>query len=199
MSLSVGQMKDLDDPDGSVWSRRFVWLCLAQFLVWTTIPIIIYPNISLDVAEMVAWGHEWNWGYFKHPPLVAWLAEIGRIVSGSGRPWAILLFAQLVNVGTMIVLWRICRRRLPAVLSFLAVFGFVLSVNFSQGIYVREFLNNNTLLLLFTALSVWFALEALFGGGIPLVVSARTFARFRHAFKVSDHHFGSCARGIHAS
>ena len=62
-------------PAAGPWGRRFGLLCLFQLVAWTLIPLLFHPNVSLDVVEIVAWGHQWQFGYFKHPPLPSWLAE----------------------------------------------------------------------------------------------------------------------------
>ena len=53
------------------------WLMLALHLVvWSWVGIALRTNLDLpgDMVEAYAWGQGWQWGYFKHPPLSAWLA-----------------------------------------------------------------------------------------------------------------------------
>lgn len=48
----------------------------AQLVLWTLSPWLVHTSLPLDVVrEGLAWGHEWQWGYHKHPPLVSWLDE----------------------------------------------------------------------------------------------------------------------------
>lgn len=37
---------------------------------------------GVDVGENFFWGKEWQWGYYKHPPLFAWLQEIFGYIFG---------------------------------------------------------------------------------------------------------------------
>ncbi|HXJ78844.1 MAG TPA: glycosyltransferase family 39 protein [Candidatus Methylomirabilis sp.] len=91
------------------WARRGFWVFAAiHLLLWTIIPLWIQPNPPLDTVEVVAWGHEWQLGYQKHPPLVAWLAETARSIGGSaGRLWPIYLLGQLCVVIAFWAVWRL--------------------------------------------------------------------------------------------
>ena len=53
----------------------WAWL-IARTLGWTAAASIRYQNPPVDVVEMLAWGSRWEWGYYKHPPLPAWCAEM---------------------------------------------------------------------------------------------------------------------------
>jgi hypothetical protein len=55
----------------------FVGLIIAaQIAVWTFIPYLWGRSLPLDVvSDGLSWGHEWQWGYFKHPPLPSWEVE----------------------------------------------------------------------------------------------------------------------------
>ncbi len=154
--------------DASVWTRRLAWLCLYQVVAWTLIPLFLHPNVSLDVAEIVSWGHEWQFGYYKHPPLIAWMEETARqlefLMGGGdgGKPWAIYLLGQCAIVLTFWAVWLLSRRLLSAQESFIAALG--LAGTFVCSATSLEF-NHNILLLPFFALTGWFAFEALRAGG----------------------------------
>jgi 4-amino-4-deoxy-L-arabinose transferase-like glycosyltransferase len=42
--------------------------------LWTVWPSLCIGNISIDVAENVAWGRNFDWGYDKNPYFGAWLS-----------------------------------------------------------------------------------------------------------------------------
>ena len=42
-------------------------------------------NLQLDLAEDLALGREWQLGYWKHPPLPWWLADLAYRVAGDVR------------------------------------------------------------------------------------------------------------------
>src|SRR5258705_6324139 len=55
----------------------------AHLVVWTVLPILTCPNLQLDLVEDLALGKEWQLGYWKHPPLPWWLADLFYRVTGS--------------------------------------------------------------------------------------------------------------------
>src|SRR6185312_11387358 len=62
-------------------ARREPGRCLAVVLilhlvVWTALPTLLSHNLQLDLAEDLALGKEWQLGYWKHPPLPWWLADL---------------------------------------------------------------------------------------------------------------------------
>src|SRR5262245_41712247 len=50
--------------------------------VWTLVPILVSPNLQLDLAEGLALGKEWQLGYWKHPPLPWWVTDLIFRVTG---------------------------------------------------------------------------------------------------------------------
>ena len=70
---------EVDTPTDRRWFDRCAFLVIAiHMLVWTLVPTLVNRNLPLDVVEALAWGHEWEWGYEKHPPLSAWAAALGN-------------------------------------------------------------------------------------------------------------------------
>ncbi|MEO1093024.1 MAG: glycosyltransferase family 39 protein [Pseudomonadota bacterium] len=89
--------------------------------VWTLVPTIANHNLPLDVVEALAWGHEWQWGYAKHPPLSAWLAELAWSPRAA---WGLYLLSQIMVGGAFWATWRLARDVLepwPATLSVIAM------------------------------------------------------------------------------
>jgi len=61
---------------------RLFWLGLLLYVVcWTLIPTLSQSNLPLDTIEGLAWGHGWQWGFYKHPPLQAFLLEVVSHIS----------------------------------------------------------------------------------------------------------------------
>lgn len=57
-------------------SPRLPILLALYVIVWTLAQSIASPNLDsyADMLENYAWGQSIEWGSFKHPPLVGWLA-----------------------------------------------------------------------------------------------------------------------------
>ena len=56
-----------------------------HFVVWTLLPILVSANLQLDLAEDLALGKEWQLGYWKHPPLPWWTADLAYRLTGDLR------------------------------------------------------------------------------------------------------------------
>ena len=52
------------------------WCSALHFVIWTALPILLSHNLQLDLAEDLALGKEWQLGYWKHPPLPWWIADL---------------------------------------------------------------------------------------------------------------------------
>ena len=105
--------------------RLVLGFALAQLVAWTVVPALVQPNLPLDVIEGLAWGHEWQLGYAKHPPLQAWLLEATAWLLGA-RDWPVYLLAQLAVVASFAAVWALSRElvgRTGAALSVLALAG----------------------------------------------------------------------------
>ena len=66
----------------------------AHLIFWTLIPSITNHNLPLDTIEHLAWGSNLDWGYSKHPPMVAIVLEIFYQIFGS-NDWAFYLLSQI--------------------------------------------------------------------------------------------------------
>lgn len=66
-------------------------LCL-YFAFWVVVPTLATSSYPLDVIEGIVWGQEWQWGYYKHPPLPSWLLYGFYAVFGQTGPY---LLSQL--------------------------------------------------------------------------------------------------------
>ena len=58
-----------------MFSVRKVILLLCFWLVlWTTWQHLCIGNAAIDVAENIAWGQNFDWGYDKNPYFGAWVS-----------------------------------------------------------------------------------------------------------------------------
>ena len=94
----------------SVASFRYYAVFLAYATVWWLIPLLLNPNPPLDMLEAAFWSHNWQWGYYKTPPLQIWLQGSFTFLFGS-RDWAIATISGLWSMPTTTP--RRCRVRNP--------------------------------------------------------------------------------------
>ena len=117
------------------------------------------PNGLLDTLELVALGRHWQWGYWNHPPLAAWIAGAGVTLSG-GALWGVYLTGQIAVLASFWAVWRL---GVETVGPSAAVLGVLLleGVRF-YGYDTPGFSRNVVQLPLaaLTALYLWRALDA---------------------------------------
>ncbi len=90
-------------------------LIFAQIVVWTLVPYLSGRSLPLDVvSDGLAWGHEWQWGYYKHPPLPSWEVEAFFDALGDIGPY----FLSQISVGlTYLFVFLLGRELMPARLA----------------------------------------------------------------------------------
>ena len=66
----------------------------SHLIFWTLIPTITNHNLPLDTIEHLAWGSNLDWGFNKHPPMVAFVLEFFYQIFGS-QDWAYYLLSQI--------------------------------------------------------------------------------------------------------
>ncbi len=50
--------------------------------LWSVTSNALSGNLPLDTIEALSWGKEWQLGYFKHPPVSAWMIEAYVFIFG---------------------------------------------------------------------------------------------------------------------
>ncbi|MDB2591148.1 glycosyltransferase family 39 protein [Candidatus Pelagibacter bacterium] len=69
----------------------------THLIFWTLIPSLTNQNLPLDTIEHLAWGSNLDWGFNKHPPMVAFFTEVFFQIFGS-QDWAYYLLSQIFVV-----------------------------------------------------------------------------------------------------
>lgn len=87
-------------------------------LIWTVIPLLICPNLQLDLVEDLALGKEWQLGYWKHPPLPWWVADIAYRLTGQID--AVYVLGPLAVVVCFYATWRLARETIGPVAGLIA-------------------------------------------------------------------------------
>jgi hypothetical protein len=125
--------------------RFWPLLFIANALVWTLASWLYRANLDWagDMLENYTWGIEWQAGYYKHPPLFAWLTAAWFSVF----PRTDLAYFALSSCNAAVGLFGIvalARRFLPAPLAVVA--GLAMAVSPVYGSLAIKF-NANTVLL----------------------------------------------------
>jgi hypothetical protein len=100
--------------------QRLFWCWLTgRTAVWTAVTLLSRPNAPLDLIEWLAWGHQFSWGYPKHPPLPAWLAAAFAQFS-PGDVWPVYLLSYFLVAICLWSVWQLGRDFLPPRLALAA-------------------------------------------------------------------------------
>jgi hypothetical protein len=106
------------------------WVLGLHLLVWTALPLLLCPNLQLDLVEDLAMGKEWQLGYWKHPPLPWWIADfIYRLV---GDVDAVYVLGPLAAVICFYGVWLLAR-------EVVGEFEGLLAVLILEGIHFYNF------------------------------------------------------------
>lgn len=141
------------------------WLAIlvcVQTAFWTVIPWLFSSSLPLDVvSDGLAWGHEWQWGYYKHPPLPSWAAELFFDAFGCIGPY---LLSQLAIAATYLFVYLLGRAFLPR--RWAAVGALLLAGVYYFSIPTPEFNHNVAQMPLWAAASYLYY-KAWKSGGLP--------------------------------
>lgn len=122
------------ERDDRAW-QLLLLLLVGHVFVWTLFPVLAQNNLadSVDMVENWTWGREWQLGYWKHPPLFAWVTGAWFTLLPR-TDWA---YHLLSAINAAVGLWGVwamtgvvdasARRRLTAVaaLAVTPIYGFL--------------------------------------------------------------------------
>src|SRR5258707_3370292 len=80
--------------------RLVVWLVvLLQAALWLMLPLLLYGSPPGDLATVLAYGREYQWGTVSGRPLRFWLGDIPFRAAGI-LTFGVVLLRQLWSVAT---------------------------------------------------------------------------------------------------
>jgi 4-amino-4-deoxy-L-arabinose transferase-like glycosyltransferase len=132
-------------------TNLFYIFVTTHLIIWTLVPTLTNNNLPLDTIEHLAWGSNLDWGFNKHPPVVAFVLEFFYQIFGA-QDWAYYLLSQIFVVISFFVVFKLAEEFFKK-----KVFS-LLSVLLLEGIYFYNFttpeFNVNVCLLPFWALTI---------------------------------------------
>lgn len=84
-------------------TRYFGVALMLYLLAWALVPPLLIHSFPLDVVESLSWGREWQWGYYKHPPLAPEVLHVFFSVFGKFGPF---ILSQLCVLTTLWLVWK---------------------------------------------------------------------------------------------
>ncbi len=147
----------------SVAPRREEWIGavalagLAHALLGGLLPALFLGDLHADTLEAIAWSRELDWGYAKHPPLLAWLLHVAMSIPGP-RIFVLMILSQASVALTAALVYATTRLFASGRVAACAVLIYLASM---PSFYFAVKLNHNSLLIPFAAGILFFGLRYL--------------------------------------
>lgn len=129
----------------------YISFFLLYFLIWSIAPALLASSVPLDVSEGINWGSEFQWGYYKHPPLSSWVLFSFYKLFGHFGPY---LLSQLCVILTLIPIYMLGKKIMGADRALL---GSVLTLGVLYYSYPSLEFNHNV-----AQFPIWAGLSLLF-------------------------------------
>ncbi len=108
-------------------SSKFIFTYLVlRTIVWTLVIYWTQPTLTLDVLEHLAWGKEWEWTYYNHPGLPAWINEFTNTIFFNHSVFLSALspvFTALAIYAVWLLSFEILKSRTKAYIAGLSLEG----------------------------------------------------------------------------
>lgn len=151
---------NLNAPRDYIRTRRWLLLLIAAHVIGMT----LFPTIArlpgsvwYDMLEAWAWGEQFQLGYYKHPPLYAWIAGLWfKILPRTDASYYLL---SAVNIGLGLVgVWRLSGLLLRKYARLSTVSLLMFSPSYH---YMATNFNANTILLSLWPWGAYFFVKSL--------------------------------------
>ncbi len=125
-------------------------LLLMYVVLWPLVAVLSHHSPPLDMIEGFVWSLHPQAGYYKHPPLPAWIIAASVAVFGK-QPFALLVLGPLCIIAALLALWWLARQFLDEQLAVVALF--LTTTQFYFNVLIPEF-NHNVVQIPLWALSI---------------------------------------------
>ncbi len=105
-------------------SSRFIYAFIALFCLFQLL-IAMGLELSYDEAYYWLYSQNLNFGYFDHPPMVAWGIKLGNLLLPRSE-MGTRFFSQLSLIGTIVILWKLTGHIKNKILFLFLLFMFPL-------------------------------------------------------------------------
>ena len=141
--------------DAARCNRAMLLLLTGYAATWTLYGSIARSSQDLhpDMAELISWSRDLSLGYFKHPPLAAWLVRLWFSVFPL-TDWSYYLLAMLMPTIALWIFWRLSEDYLEIEKRVVGV-ALLMLIPF-YNFHALKFNVNTVLLPTWAATTFWF-------------------------------------------
>ncbi|MGA3083175.1 MAG: glycosyltransferase family 39 protein [Thermodesulfobacteriota bacterium] len=134
--------------------KAFYGLLLFHFLIWFSLGMVF--DLHPDTADHWVWSRYLSWGYYEHPPMVAWAIRFFTILLGNTQ-WAVEICAQVITLLSFLGLFLLAQEMFGTKVAFFSLLTLEATPLFSAGSMILHI--NNVCVLFY----IWAALAFLKG------------------------------------
>ena len=165
-------------------TQTFCLFLASHLLIWVVYSSVTRSNLDRwgDMVETFAWGQEWQLGYFKHPPLFAWVTAVWFEVFPN-TDWAYFVLSQLNVVIGFLAIWFLARMFLSERQALIAVlllefipFYTFMSIKFNANAMLLSLWPLTTLFFCRAYVSRRFGASLLFGAFAALALLSKYYS-----------------------
>jgi len=136
--------------------RAFYGLLLVHFLIWFSLGMVF--DLHPDTADHWVWSRYLSWGYYEHPPMIAWAIRFFTMLLGNNQ-WAVETATQVITLLSFLGLFLLAREMFGTRVAFFSLLTLEATPLFSAGSMILHI--NNVCILFY----LWAALAFLKGFG----------------------------------
>lgn len=98
--------------------RAFYGLLLFHFLIWFSLGMAL--DLHPDAADHWVWSQYLSWGYYEHPPMIAWVIRLFTGLLGNTQ-LAMAIGSQSITLLSFLPIFLLARKMFGARTAFLSV------------------------------------------------------------------------------
>lgn len=137
-------------PDQPSTRTALLVLLLVYVVLWPLVATLSHHSPPLDMVEGFVWSLHPQAGYYKHPPLPAWVISASIFLAGK-HMLALMVLGPLCIVAALVSLWWLTRQFLDERQAVVALF--LTATQFYFNVLIPEF-NHNVIQIPLWALSI---------------------------------------------
>jgi len=146
----------MNSENDRFYLKAFYGLLLCHFLIWFFLGMIL--DLHPDTADHWVWSRYLSWGYFEHPPMIAWAIRFFTALLGNNQ-WAIETAAQVIALLFYFGLFLLARETFGTRAAFLSILTLEATPLFSMGSMILHINNVCVLFYIWAALAFWKGFE----------------------------------------
>ncbi len=108
----------MTSADDRFYHRSFYVLLAGHLLLWLSLGMML--DLHPDEADHWVWSRFLSWGYYEHPPMVAWVIRLCTTLLGNTQ-WALEIGSQGLTLLVFLLIFHLARSQFGVRAAFFSV------------------------------------------------------------------------------